>query len=101
MRNESHLRKFQHESHAGTGSMMNLTASEKLNASPILHLAVCQLYSHTENTSIRDFVIYIYNICIYIYIYIYICTHTTPKKKSTFVVVLCCFLLYINAYKCI
>ena len=59
MRNESHLRKFQHESHAGTGSMMNLTASEKLNASPILHLAVCQLYSHAENTSIRDFVIYI------------------------------------------
>jgi hypothetical protein len=60
MRNESHLRKFQHEPHAGTGSMMNLTASEELNASPILHLAVCQLYSHAENTSIRDFVIYIY-----------------------------------------
>ena len=92
MRNESHLRKFQHESHAGTGSMMNLTASEKLNASPILHLAVCQLYSHAENTSIRDFVIYIYNICIYIYV------HILPPKK----VYLCgCSLLFSIIYKCI
>ena len=91
MRNESHLRKFQHESHAGTGSMMNLTASEKLNASPILHLAVCQLYSHAENTSIRDFVIYIYNMYIYMYTYY-------PQKK----VYLCgCSLLFSIIYKCI
>ena len=95
MRNESHLRKFQHEPHAGTGSMMNLTASEELNASPILHLAVCQLYSHAENTSIRDFVIYIciYNMCIYIYMYT-----CYPTKK----VYLCgCSFLFSIIYKCI
>ena len=67
------LRNFQHEPHAGsTGSMMNLTASERLDyaSQRLPHLAVCHLYSHTEKTSTRFCCT-----CVYVYVYIYIYTY--------------------------